>query len=122
MPDSVSVSDTSDVVTRLIEEGPIGMSAAAKLCGSFRQGKPTRAGTVARWCMRGTKLGDGRVLKLESFRLNDRLCTSKQALIRFIRAQNEPAMASELPAIQTAAARSRQAQAAAAELDALGIG
>ena len=78
-----------DVIGRLMEEGPIGMGAAAKLVGTFREGKPTSSITVSRWANKGVRLADGRIVKLEAFRLNTRLCTSRAALLRFIRAQNE---------------------------------
>lgn len=76
-----------DVVTRLMGEGPIGMRCAANVFGSFRDGKPTHSSTVTRWATKGVKLADGQVIKLESFRLNGRLVTSRQAIIRFIQAQ-----------------------------------
>jgi hypothetical protein len=119
MLDPISVT-ADDVVARLMDEGVIGMKQAAKLCGTFRQGKPTRSGTIARWAMRGIKLEDGRLLKLESFRLNGRLCTSKQAIIRFIRAQNA-STAAGAPETTTPAERSRTAATAAKRLDELGI-
>lgn len=119
MPDSVS-STADDVVARLLDEGAIGMTQAAKFCGTFRQGKPTHPSTITRWALRGVTLPDGQVLKLESFKLNGRLCTSRQAILRFIHAQNDPPIAS-LPSPSTPAARSRAAAAAAKKLDHLGI-
>jgi hypothetical protein len=107
-----------DIVARLMAEGPIGMRCAANIFGSFRDGKPTHSSTVTRWAMRGVKLADGRVLKLESFRLNGRLATSKQALLRFVQAQQTPP-ANHQPVQATPAQRNRAAEKASAELDAV---
>lgn len=103
---------TDDLISRLLDEGPIGLTQAAKHIGTFREGKPTRAGTLARWALHGIRLADGSVLKLESFRLNGRLCTSKPALLRFIAAQNT----GTAPTLPTTTSR-RAASPATAELD-----
>jgi hypothetical protein len=121
MPDSISADNPGDVVTRLIEEGPIGLSQAAKVVGTFREGKPTHPGTVGRWALKGVVLPDGRRLKLEGFRLNGRLCTTRQAIIRFIQAQNDTPPADTLPIPRSPAARNRAHADAAKQLDALGL-
>lgn len=119
MPDSLP-TDINDIVARLFGEGAIGMTQAARLCGTFRQGKPTHAGTVTRWALKGIRLADGSVLRLESFRLNGRLCTSKQAIYRFVQAQNDPTTDSS-PVASTPTEYARRAKAAAKQLDDLGI-
>ena len=119
MPDLVSQRATTDTVTRLLEEGPIGMTQATKLLGTFRAGKPTHPSTVSRWAMRGFELPGGRVLKLESFRLNGRLCTSKAAILRFIQAQNDDPPAVTLPISRGTRQRDREAKVATEELDAV---
>jgi hypothetical protein len=130
MTESVSAAASDDPVDRLLAEGPIGMTQAAKAFGTFRDGRPTHPSTVARWAVRGIRLADGRVVRLESFRLNGRLCTSRPAIVRFIRDQQDPpppTTASAPPAPPpsppppTPATRRRDASAASAELDRLGI-
>src|SRR5262249_3535714 len=128
MPDGVSSAVVDDLVSRLLEEGPIGMALAATAFGTFRDGRPTHPSTVARWAHRGVRLADGRVVRLERFRLNGRLCPSRPAIVRFIRAQQDPTPAAAPggppptdPPVQSPAARRRSATAASVELDRLGI-
>lgn len=114
---------TDDLVARLMAEGPIGMRCAVNVFGSFRDRKPTHSSTVTRWAMRGIKLTDGRVLKLESFRLNGRLATSRQALLRFVQAQQTPPGDLQPTKSQTTPAqRNRAAEKASAELDTIFAG
>jgi hypothetical protein len=122
MPDFVSTANPTDAITRLIEEGSIGLSQAARLVGTFREGKPTHPGTVGRWILKGIVLPDGRRLKLEGYRLNGRLCTTKAAIIRFIAAQQNPTPPSDSqPIPRSPAARTRAHANAAKQLDALGF-
>jgi hypothetical protein len=118
--DSVSGPDPRSAINQLIDEGLIGMTRAARLMGTFRQGKPTHASTIARWALIGIKLPDGRVLKLESLRLNGRLCTSKEAVYRFVQSQNERAT-SVPPEAPTLSERTLAKKAASKQLDDLGI-
>lgn len=79
-----------DAVNRILSEGALGMSAAARLLGTFRDGRPTHPSTVARWHRDGVTLADGRVIRLEAIRLNGRLVTSRAAIVRFVAAQQHP--------------------------------
>lgn len=85
--DSGMSADKSDAVDRILSEGALGMSAAARLLGTFREGRPTHPSTVARWHRDGVTLADGRVIRLEAIRVNGRLVTSRGAIVRFIAAQ-----------------------------------
>ncbi len=80
---------SSDSVTRLLDEGLIGTSAAARLLGSFKNERPVHPSTLARWAQRGVRTPDGRIVRLESARIGGKLVTSRAAIIRFIAAQNE---------------------------------
>ena len=79
--------DATEWVGRILTEGPLGMSAAARLLGTFRDGKPTHPSTLVRWHHRGVTLPDGRTVRLEAVRINGRLVTSRAAVIRFVAAQ-----------------------------------
>ena len=96
------------------------MSVAARCLGTFRGGKPTHPSTPTRWALYGITRGDGTVLKLESAHLNGRLITSKQALIRFIVAQQQPADGPVPAAVRSPSARQRASEAAANRLSELG--
>ena len=120
MPELTSTSIAEDVVARLMNEGVIGMTAASKLIGTFRDGKDTCSTTIARWCQKGVRLANGKLVKLESFRLNGRLCTSKAAIIRFIQAQNCSSGESQVVgSTETITQRKSIASAASRELDAV---
>ncbi len=82
MTDSVS-----ERIDRILTETPIGLSAAARLFGTFRGGQPTSPATLFRWCIQGVKLPDGRRVRLEHIRIGTRLMTSRAACIRFLEAQ-----------------------------------
>lgn len=124
MPDTISATtdEDTDKVARLLDEGPLGMGAAARLFGTFREGKPVHPSTIARWAINGVKLANGAVVKLETFQLGRRLCTSKAALVRFLRAQQVPAVAQANPTMTPTMigrpALSKKAKDATASLDA----
>lgn len=111
----------SQYVQQILDEGPLGMAAAAALLGSFRGGRPCHPSTVVRWCLHGIKLSDGRFLKLEYIRMTDRLVTSKPALLRFLAAQQDNAVSETAAQPRTPAQRKRAADAAAEELAELGV-
>jgi hypothetical protein len=105
----------AELIDRILTENPIGLSAAARLFGSFRQNKPTNPATIFRWCVQGVKLPDGRRVRLEHVRLSNRLLTSRAACVRFLEAQQtDPAPA---PALDSPARRVRDADAAGRRLD-----
>jgi hypothetical protein len=111
----------SETVERLTDEGLIGLSAAARLYGVYRDGKDTSPTTVMRHHVYGVPLRDGSRVHLEAIRISGRLMTSRQAVLRFFAAQNSPETAMPLQAPQSPRARSRAAVAADAECEALGI-
>jgi hypothetical protein len=115
----------TDLVDRILSEGPLGMSEAARRLGTIRGGTETHSSTPTRWATRGVRLADGTLLKLEAIRLNGRLATSWPAIVRFTAAQqdNPPAATHSTPAsaTRTASARRRASEAAAKKLEAAGI-
>ena len=113
------VATPETLVERLVEEGLISMAAAARLYGQARTNVPTHRSTPARHALRGVRLPDGRLLKLESVRVNGQLRTSRAAVLRFFALQNEP---DTIPADAISPGRLPRAVAAAdAALDAAGI-
>lgn len=109
-----------DLVEQILAEGPIGMSAVARLCGTYRAGRPTHPSTVTRWAIQGVRLEDGRILKLASIRLGTRLASSKPALIRFLAAQQPNAPDAVTEANRAPSARQKAADVAAEQLDKMG--
>jgi hypothetical protein len=121
---------TPDLVEKILAEGPIGMSAAARRLGTFRDGKATHASTPTRWATVGVRLADGSILKLEAVRLNGRLVTSWQAVLRFVRTQQrQPAPATPATVsvaaghtgVRTPSARRLASGAAAKRLEDAGL-
>lgn len=76
--------------------------------------------TMARWIQRGIKVKSlGALVKLETLLIGGRRVTSREAIARFIAAQN----AADAPAAPTitASQRRRQSEAARNELEKLGV-
>lgn len=76
--------------------------------------------SVFRWGKIGLKLGDERIF-LELFRRGGRWTVRPSALAAFLERLNQRDQQAAAPAPRTTAARSRAAEAAERELDALGI-
>lgn len=117
-PKPVSVSQ------RLVAEGLIGLPEAATIFGSGRGGKLRHPATLTRDINKGARLPDGRRIRLEAVRVNGSFKTSRQAVLRYIEAQNAIDISADdssaAPHVTPSARRSAQA-AASAELDALGV-
>jgi hypothetical protein len=102
-------------------EGLIGMAETAKQVGVFRRGRPAHPGTITRWCLDGVTLADGKVLKLEHIKLANRLMTTRQALLRFLTAQQDEQDATTDTIPLSPAERQRENVRHERELDALGV-
>ncbi len=111
----------TDLIERLISEGPIGMGGAARLYGSSRDGKPTHPSTPCRHAITGVKLLDGRTLLLESYVISGKRMTSRAAVMRFIRAQQgNPSDSTPTPTSgRSLVRRKRETAAAVRKLDEL---
>ena len=112
--------NTETMVERLLgEPDKMGMYAAGVMLGESNGGAPIHATTVTRWCLRGVKLSGGRRVHLEHIRAGGKLITTRAAIVRFLAAQTEtPEPACTL---RTVTERRRAADAAAAELEAMGV-
>lgn len=64
--------------TSIWYETRLGMTEAARLIPSKKQGKPTHVSTVKRWILRGS-----RGVRLEGIRVGGQWITSREALERF---------------------------------------
>jgi hypothetical protein len=111
-------TEAAETVERLTSEGLIGVSQAALLFGTYRNGKPTHPSTVTRWMTSGVILPNGQTLRLESLRLNGRLATSKPALLRFLSEQQPAADSTATIPSRGPTARHRASEAAGRELSA----
>jgi hypothetical protein len=80
--------------TSPLSEEVISLSRAARLLPPLRGDSPVSPCTVWRWANHGVRGPDGRVVKLRTFRVGGRTCTSVEALQEFLAALNsEPAPA-----------------------------
>jgi hypothetical protein len=102
-----------ELIDRILGETPIGMRAAARMIGQH-------SASLQRHATRGLLRPDGSRLRLEAIKHGGRLLTSKQALKRFIAAQNEEAAPAVDATPRSPAARSRASERAAKELEAAG--
>jgi hypothetical protein len=98
------------LVERLTSEGLISMKDAAKLYG-----RATHKSTATRHAVKGVKLADGTVIRLEAIRVSGALVTSRAAVLRFFAAQNAPADATPAEPTPTPKQRNRAAAAASKE-------
>lgn len=111
-----------DTVSRILTEGPQGLAALAAAIPSHRRDSHLTPQALWRWAVRGIRLADGRVVRLETVRVAGRYLSSRAAVERFVRAQSEPTDPTPLPAASRSPARRQRASDRAAEqLDAAGI-
>jgi hypothetical protein len=100
----------------LLQEEPLlPVAQAAKLHPAFRGFHPA---SIQRWARKGIKRG-GAVVRLESIRIGQALCTSRQALDRFLVALN--ASDEPTPVPRSPAARKRASARAEQRLIAEGV-
>jgi hypothetical protein len=78
-----------DYIDRLMSEGLIVAQTASTYFAGFRGGKPCTPQTIYKWMRSGHKLRDGRRVRLEFVRVGGKMCTTRPAILRFIRAQQE---------------------------------
>lgn len=107
-----------ELTKKLMAEGLISMTEAARLFGSCRSQAPTHPNTVVRKCRPGDRLPDGTRLVLEHVQVANRLMTSRQAVERHVAALTAAfaAPADAPPAPRSPAQRKRASDAAANEL------
>jgi hypothetical protein len=114
------MSSAHEMVERLLAEGDrVGLQAAGVIVGESNGGAAAHPTTISRWCLRGIKLTDGRVVRLEHYRCGGRIITTRAAIVRFLAAQTEAP--NDTPTPRTPTERRRAAARASAELEALGV-
>jgi hypothetical protein len=74
------------LTARLLSEDQIWLKDACRLFPPHRQGRSTHYSALLRWVLSGVKVG-GRLVRLEAIHLPRGWLTSKQAVARFIVAQ-----------------------------------
>ncbi len=116
MADSVSAPPAAaELVERLTVEGLISMKDAAKLYG-----RTTHKSTPTRHAVKGVRLPNGEVLRLEAIRVSGALVTSRAAVLRFFAAQNQqPASTESSQQPPTPKGRRRAAESAAKQAAAI---
>jgi hypothetical protein len=87
--------------------------------GHGRESNPTHYSTPTRHGLKGVRLKDGRLLKLETIRVAGRLMTSRQAVLRFFEAQNTSTDTSPTPPAPTPKQQKSAAAKASREADKL---
>lgn len=82
---------TTECLDQLLSEGPIPSAEAARLLGRLRGGRPLHPSTVTRWIHHGHRLHDGTRVRLAGLFVGGKVCTTRQALLRFLAAQQPAA-------------------------------
>lgn len=110
----------SDSTSR--NEQLIGLSDIAKLIPSRRRPGSLSTNAIFRWVRKGVRRADGTFIRLEAHMVAGRLLTSREALNRFIEAQNVPAqLIAPLAQSRSPARRERESANAADALSKAGI-
>jgi len=82
----------------------------------------TRASTLFRWITRGVRLrSTGERLRLEAIRCGRKICTSAEAVQRFLDAQSEDLPSSPGQRVRTPAAMQRASELAFKEAEEMGV-
>jgi hypothetical protein len=95
-----------------LRETLLTFSRAAKLLPPLRGDSPVSPCTLWRWSRYGVRSPAGRLIKLQTWRIGGRACTSREALERFLRELNPGTSPEPLPV---------EAEAVERALDRLGI-
>ena len=90
-------SSSSAVVAEVQTGDGLSLSAAARLLPPGASGRPLAPSTIWRWARDGVETLDGRRVYLEVARLGSRFVTSREAIGRFLTAQNSCQEASSAP-------------------------
>lgn len=96
------------------------LAKLTRLFPSSRLGRPVSLGCILRWVQDGVKLPDGSTVRLEAARCAGRWLSTPAAIGRFLSAQT-PRLDQAQSTPRTPAARTRAAEQASRELEAIGI-
>jgi hypothetical protein len=103
----------------LLDEMKITLTEAAVELPGSRPGIRCHPATLTRWILKGVRTPDGRVVKLEALRIGHKWVTSREALRRFVEAQNPDQIETNVGP-RSPAERKRAAVAAGEKLAAAG--
>ena len=106
-------------VADLLTEDLIPLPKVAAQFPGTRGATRINPATVYRWCTRGSRTPDGRVVRLEHVRVGSRVLTSREAVGRYVAALSS-SVAPTVTAVRTPTVRNRSSEAAAAALRELG--
>lgn len=102
----------------LKNETTITLTQAARLLPPSRRGRPVTLSCILRWLINGVRTASG-VVRLEGMRLGGRWLTSEEALQRF--ADRQTPNLDGTATIRTPTKRRRASEAAAKQLEKIGI-
>jgi hypothetical protein len=105
----------------LSKESLLSFAQAAKLLPNGRENRPVNPSTLWRWARVGCRANDGRLVRLETFRIGGRSITSREALQRFFDALSQSSEPYAPIANRTPAKRERASKRAELELAEAGI-
>jgi hypothetical protein len=107
----------------ILNETIVSIREGAALYPGRRHGKKLNFSTLWRWIINGIRAADGQVVRLEAVRLGARWVTSREAIARFSARLTPPTTETTGSAgnLRTPSQRQRESQAAAQELEKIGI-
>jgi hypothetical protein len=110
----------ADNIAKLIEEGPMPLSALPKKLPVGRSGKRLHLSTIWRWASRGIRNGE-RAIRLETFSVGGDRFTSWPAVERFLAALNDDDGGDMPTTTRTSRKRAKQIANAEKKLSAMGV-
>jgi hypothetical protein len=108
------------VAAQILSETTVTVAEVAARLPGARAATRVHPATVTRWILTGARTPSGCRVRLEAARVGGRWITSSEAVARFVAALTAPATPPD-PTPRTPPVRHRASEAAAAELDRLGI-
>jgi hypothetical protein len=114
----------NELVSRILAEGAMPLADVRPRFRSNRRAGAIGHQALYRWALKGLPCPDGSRVYLETIRIAGKLCTSWQAVERFIARQQDTSVPAAAPAplpSRTSTRRERESEQAAGELAAAGI-
>jgi hypothetical protein len=114
-PDTIR-EPISQILTEIQSGDGLSLYAVGRLFPGHRGGASVSPATVFRWVKKGTRIPNGRIVRLEAVRIGNRWLTSRNALARFVATLTAASDVAPTPPSRSSSQSARASQAAEREL------